>query len=157
MPGVFRMIMQKTWPNIIYLVLAFLLLSFPLYSAEPNLSDEETAKRLLLNKTLHCNFKELWYDGPEYIQVKEISGNQFKGFSKFWCHAKGVNYTGSLSKNVLKFDQDGTSAQTCYCRSGSIKFYYEQDSLKAEGKYKVGCGATPAHGTIKCNVIDTLE
>ena len=120
---------------------------------EVNLSDETTAKELLLNKTLHCQMDEQNYHGPEIIKVIKIQGNKFTGFSDFWCWAKGTRYTGKFKNNTLKWNQEEHTG--CYCRSGLLKFFKDNDgNLKAEGKYNVGCGSSPFDGTIKCVVLD---
>ena len=120
---------------------------------EISFSDEATTKELLLNKQLHCQMDEQNYHGPEIIKVIKIEGNQFIGFSEFWCWAKGTQYKGKLKKNILKWSQQEHSG--CYCRTGTLRFFKDNDgNLKAEGKYNVGCGSSPFDGTIKCVVLD---
>ena len=121
-------------------------------ATELDLSDEKTAKDLLLNKKLHCQMDEQNYHGPEIIKVVKIQGNKFTGFSDFWCWRKGTTYKGTLKKNSLKWSQQEHSG--CYCRSGNLNFFKGNDgNLKAEGNYGVGCGSNTFQGTIKCVVI----
>lgn len=115
-----------------------------------NLSDENEAKNLLLGKAFYCSMKETNYTGPIKIEIKSISGKKFMGISKEWCH-QTLQWTGSFKKNRMKITQKGASAQTCYCRSGSLTFTKNSDGdLLAEGHYGVACGATPFRGELKC-------
>jgi len=117
-----------------------------------DLTDEATAKQLLLGKVLNCQMDEANYHGPEIIQVREIKGKRFTGFSDYWCHQVGTTYKGKFKKNSLRWSQQEHSA--CYCRTGTLKFYRAEDGLlKANGHYLVGCGVNPTFsGKIKCTV-----
>lgn len=123
-----------------------------LSAEEINFSEEGVIDEVLLGKSLNCEMKELNFHGPEVIRVKSISGRKFLGVSNLWCHQKETRYTGKLKKNRLKWQQQDHSAP-CYCRSGTLDFFKMDDGqVKAKGKYRVGCGATPVGGTIVCIV-----
>ena len=130
----------------------FLLLTNYSLAEELNLSDEATAKDLLLNKSLNCWMKETNYNGPIKIETKSIKGKKFYAISKEWCH-QTLQWTGKFNKNKMKIVQKGASAQTCYCRSGILTFKKDNNGeIIASGHYGVGCGATPFRGTLECTI-----
>ncbi len=136
----------------------FLIFLFSSVFAEDiDLSDEATAKELLLGKILNCQMDETNYHGSEVIHVREIKGKKFTGFSDLWCWQKGTTYKGKFKGNSLKWSQQEHSA--CYCRTGNLNFYKADDgNLNAEGNYVVGCGVNPTFlGKIKCEVIEQDE
>ena len=140
------------FPFLFIILFTILLLSSFSSAEDINLSDENVAKSLLLGKAFYCWMKEANYNGPIKIATTSIKGNKFKGMSKEWCY-QDLNWTGKFKKNQMSIIQQGTSAQTCYCRNGSLTFTKNNDGdLIAEGIYKVGCGSTPFKGELQCVV-----
>lgn len=138
--------------SLIFFVSVIVLLTNLSIAEEINLSDESVAKELLLNKAFYCWMDEDNYHGPIKIQTVSIKGNKFKGLSKEWCY-QDLTWTGKFKKNTMKITQQGNSAQTCYCRTGSLAFSNNNDGdLIAEGGYTVGCGSSPFKGKLKCVV-----
>jgi hypothetical protein len=143
--------MNKYCAKLLLLIVVFLLLNNS-YAEDISFTDEATIKEILFEKSLKCTMKELNYNGPEVIKIKKISGKKIVGVSNLWCHQKETRYTGKLKKNRMKWQQQDHAAP-CYCRSGSLDFFRGDDGqVQAEGKYRVGCGATPVGGTIQCIV-----
>lgn len=145
------MIIQRYQINVTVLCVVLSLASYTM-AEEINLSDENVAKNLLENKSLHCMMKETNYNGPIKIDINSINGNKFKGISEEWCH-QTLTWSGKFKKNKARITQHGASAQTCYCRQGSLTFSRNSEGeLVAKGHYGVACGATPFRGQLECVV-----
>jgi len=144
--------MKKYIIKVLLIFLFTMLIVSVVESEELDFSDEQTAKEVFLGKSLYCRMDETNYHGPIVIETKSIKGKNFKGLSREWCH-QVLNWKGKFKKNRMKITQVGVSAQTCYCRTGFLDFIKESDgSIIGAGKYKVGCGATPFKGELKCKI-----
>ena len=61
-----------TYFSLFYSFIACSLFTTISFAEEIDFSDEATAKKLLLNKMLHCQMDEQNYHGPELIKVIKI-------------------------------------------------------------------------------------
>ncbi len=123
--------------NILVMVL-FILTSVSIANQKIDFSNEEEAKKILLDKSWTCLMVDNHGKGPGIWTFTSVEGSIVTGNIVIpqykTCNSDVLK--GKLKGNILKY-KASTMAQ-CIAVNGILKFYREDDVLKADGTYVYG-------------------
>ena len=136
----------------ILVIILVALMSVSVASQKIDLNNEVEAKKILLGKSWTCLMVDTHGKGPGIWTFTSVEGDTVKGNIVIpqykTCNSDVLK--GKLKGNILKY-RAAAMAQ-CISVNGILKFFHEDDVLKAEGTYIYGGQRVAGRYTCERNV-----